>query len=169
MRTARTSGSISLAGGCIEGGAPVRRRGFRSDGTRGRPAQGGQGLRPSKRRRKRLGPIAPKLSQSPSRSRRTKGWGRTLSRPRGKRAWGFLAKSRDVSRRGHQGESRACGMCGAPFKVNPRHARVHRFCTAACRSKHRRRLNPGRGHDGLACDRDEPAALAASRDAPVLL
>ena len=35
------------------------------------------------------------------------------------------------------GETRDCGLCGASFRVNYRHARVHRFCSAPCRSKAR--------------------------------
>jgi hypothetical protein len=38
---------------------------------------------------------------------------------------------------GHPGETRVCGLCGASFLVNRRHAKVHRFCSAACRSKAR--------------------------------
>jgi len=37
-------------------------------------------------------------------------------------------------------ETRVCRVCGAPFRVNPHHASEHRFCSAACRSKHRHRL-----------------------------
>ena len=41
------------------------------------------------------------------------------------------------------GETRLCGVCGDPFRVNPRHATVHRFCSAGCRSKRRHRLKLG--------------------------
>jgi len=34
--------------------------------------------------------------------------------------------------------ARACLICGAVFTVNFRQADVHRFCSAACRSRHRR-------------------------------
>lgn len=34
--------------------------------------------------------------------------------------------------------TRACLNCGAVFEVNFRHADKHRFCSAACRSRHRR-------------------------------
>lgn len=33
----------------------------------------------------------------------------------------------------------ACLVCGAIFTVNLRHAGKHRFCSAVCRSRHRRR------------------------------
>lgn len=40
-------------------------------------------------------------------------------------------------------ESRLCGFCGGPFKVNPRSRRSHRYCSASCRSKSRHRKNSG--------------------------
>lgn len=36
--------------------------------------------------------------------------------------------------------SRACLACGAGFEVNFRHAKAHRFCSAACRSRYHRLL-----------------------------
>ena len=36
--------------------------------------------------------------------------------------------------------TRACLVCGAVFVVNFRHADTHRFCSAACRSRHGRRV-----------------------------
>jgi len=41
----------------------------------------------------------------------------------------------------HPGETRVCGLCGASFPVNLRHAKGHRYCSAACRSKARHRRN----------------------------
>lgn len=46
---------------------------------------------------------------------------------------------------GHPGDTRVCGICGATFRVNPRHAAHHCFCSASCRSKarHRRGVQQG--------------------------
>jgi hypothetical protein len=38
---------------------------------------------------------------------------------------------------------RACLTCGKTFRVNFRHARDHRFCSPACRSRHRHRAQGG--------------------------
>jgi hypothetical protein len=40
----------------------------------------------------------------------------------------------------YPGETRACGACGESFRVNPRHSKAHRYCSAACRSRERHRL-----------------------------
>jgi hypothetical protein len=39
--------------------------------------------------------------------------------------------------------SRACLGCRRDFQVNPRHAEEHKFCSAACRSRSRRRAQAG--------------------------
>jgi len=39
--------------------------------------------------------------------------------------------------------SGACVTCGKAFEVNSRHPGIHRFCSAACRSRYRRREHAG--------------------------
>jgi hypothetical protein len=46
--------------------------------------------------------------------------------------------------------ARACLECGRDFEVNPRHARSHRFHSAACRSRYRRRAAQEVPHTDLA-------------------
>jgi hypothetical protein len=49
------------------------------------------------------------------------------------------------------GQSRVCGLCGRPFRVNRRHTTTHAYCSATCRSKARHRRNrPAPGNPGLA-------------------
>ena len=41
------------------------------------------------------------------------------------------------------GRTRACLACGGTFEVNVHHAQAHKFCSAACRSRHRHRAHAG--------------------------
>lgn len=45
---------------------------------------------------------------------------------------------------GDPGETRVC-LCGVAFRVNPRHASAHRYCSSRCRSKARHERKRTRG------------------------
>lgn len=54
--------------------------------------------------------------------------------------------------------SRACLVCGTVFEVNFRHADEHKFCSAACRSRHRRRRLAGIAPSGVTNDWHQSSA-----------
>jgi hypothetical protein len=74
---------------------------------------------------------------------------------------GHPNEGQGVSAEGHPSATRICGQCGASFRVNYRHVTVHRFCSAACRSKHRHRLK----RTGVTSNHSSSAHLAASSSA----
>jgi len=69
---------------------------------------------------------------------------RSASQSVRKRAAGIVGTGTDAAGDDLEAHARVCASCGASFRVNPRHARAHRFCSPACRSRHRR---PIKGSD----------------------